>query len=85
MVSATSPPEKIKKSKPGKKRRIVLRQRLASKKVEEEADKDKRNKRNREKKIKRRQREKDKKAATKVEGMAGEGTQEVEGGSGDES
>ncbi|KZZ89573.1 hypothetical protein AAP_04328 [Ascosphaera apis ARSEF 7405] len=57
------------RNKPGKKRRIVLRQRALAKKQAEEADREKRTARNREKKLKRRQREREKKAAERaVEG-----------------
>ncbi|KAI5283974.1 hypothetical protein KEM55_001266, partial [Ascosphaera atra] len=55
------------RKKPGKKRRIVLRQRVKSKKEAEEADREKRTARNREKKLKRRQREREKKATTQPE------------------
>ncbi|KAI5306689.1 hypothetical protein KEM56_007632 [Ascosphaera pollenicola] len=54
------------RNKPGKKRRIVLRQRALAKKQAEEADRDKRTARNREKKLKRRQKEREKKAATRA-------------------
>ncbi|KAK2778024.1 hypothetical protein FQN52_002929 [Onygenales sp. PD_12] len=67
---------KIPKSrkKPGKKRRIVLRQRLAASKAAEEADREKRTRRNREKKIKKRQKEREKKAALR-EGESGAGSE----------
>ncbi|KAI5281546.1 hypothetical protein KEM54_003202 [Ascosphaera aggregata] len=54
------------RKKPGKKRRIMLRQRAHAKKQAEEADRDKRTARNREKKLKRRQREREKKAAVRA-------------------
>lgn len=52
--------EKKKKSKPGKKRRIILRSRAAAAGM---TDAEKRNKKNREKKIRKRQRERERKAA----------------------
>ncbi|OAX82273.1 hypothetical protein ACJ72_03380 [Emergomyces africanus] len=51
------------RNKPGKKRRIILRQRLAVAKTAEVADREKRARRNREKKIKKRLRGKERKAA----------------------
>ncbi|PGH11145.1 hypothetical protein AJ80_07247 [Polytolypa hystricis UAMH7299] len=68
------PPKSHKK--PGKKRRIILRKRLAAAKTAEEQDREKRKRRNREKQLKRRQREKGKKAAMRAEGE-GEGKSEV--------
>ncbi|EEP76279.1 predicted protein [Uncinocarpus reesii 1704] len=62
-LSTTDPSLKPKKKKPGKKRRIMLRNRVAAKAAAEEADREKRTRRNREKKIKRRQREREKKTA----------------------
>ncbi|KAK2796915.1 hypothetical protein FQN50_009374 [Emmonsiellopsis sp. PD_5] len=75
---------KIPKSrkKPGKKRRIVLRQRLAASKAAEEADREKRTRRNREKKIKKRQKEREKKAALR-EGESGAGSEVGKSESGD--
>ncbi|EHY60077.1 hypothetical protein HRR83_006436 [Exophiala dermatitidis] len=69
------------KSKPGKKRRIVLRRRLAKKaefaaqaQVAELTEKEKRTRRNREKKVKRKEREKRKK---EMEKLAGAGPQMI--------
>ncbi|PGG95815.1 hypothetical protein AJ79_09852 [Helicocarpus griseus UAMH5409] len=64
------------RKKPGKKRRIVIRQRLAAAKTAEEADREKRTRRNREKKIKRRQKEREKKAALR-EGGSERGSSEA--------
>ncbi|EEH05739.1 conserved hypothetical protein [Histoplasma capsulatum G186AR] len=50
------------RKKPGKKRRIILRQRLAAAKTAEADEREKRTRRNREKKIKRRQKERERKA-----------------------
>ncbi|OJD22484.1 hypothetical protein ACJ73_06170 [Blastomyces percursus] len=50
------------RKKPGKKRRIVLRRRLAATRAAEAAEREKRTRRNREKKIKKRLKEKEKKA-----------------------
>ncbi|KLJ12626.1 hypothetical protein EMPG_12356 [Blastomyces silverae] len=50
------------RKKPGKKRRIVLRRRLAATRTAEAAEREKRTKRNREKQIKKRLKEKQKKA-----------------------
>ncbi|PGH34212.1 hypothetical protein GX50_02986 [[Emmonsia] crescens] len=72
-LAATEAPKSRKK--PGKKRRIVLRQRLAAARTAEEADREKRTRRNREKKIKKKQREKEKKTALR-EGGSGQGKSE---------
>ncbi|OJD19519.1 hypothetical protein AJ78_00490 [Emergomyces pasteurianus Ep9510] len=64
------------RNKPGKKRRIVLRQRQAAARTAEEADREKRARRNREKKIKKRQREKQRKATLRELGN-GQGKSEV--------
>lgn len=79
-----------KKSKPNKKRRILLRDRQKKKDIaeearrkerdaKEEAEREKRTRRNREKKVKRKMREKEK--ARKVD-VEGEGSGEVGGGNG---
>ncbi|OAT05854.1 hypothetical protein BDBG_02179 [Blastomyces gilchristii SLH14081] len=64
------------RKKPGKKRRIVLRRRLAATRTAEAAEREKRMRRNREKKIKKRLKEKEKKATLRdgrgeQEGSAG--------------
>ncbi|OAL61891.1 hypothetical protein A7C99_6461 [Trichophyton rubrum] len=55
-----------KKKKPGKKRRIALRKWVVIKKMAEETEKEKRNRKNRERKVKRRQKEREKKAAARA-------------------
>ena len=52
--------------RPGKKRRIVLRKRHSAKIAAEDAEKEKRTRRNREKKVKKKMRDKAKKEADKV-------------------
>ncbi|KAK2732465.1 hypothetical protein FQN57_002631 [Myotisia sp. PD_48] len=63
-ASSTVPLSLSKRRKPGKKKRIALRKGLVAKQTAEEADKNKRIQRNREKKLKRRQKAKDAKALT---------------------
>jgi hypothetical protein len=88
--------ERKKKSKPGKKRRIILRTRAAASAAEKAkaaetsnmTEAEKRNKKNRERKIKRRQKEREKKAAlTAAAGTAtvtdGVGAASVDGNSSD--
>ncbi|PGH09138.1 hypothetical protein GX51_00892 [Blastomyces parvus] len=56
------------RKKPGKKRRIILRRRLAATRTAEAAEREKRTRRNREKKIKKKLREKEKKATLRNSG-----------------
>lgn len=95
-VKTTTEDGEKKKSKPGKKRRIILRTRAAAKAAEKAkaeatsnmTEAEKRNKKNRERKIKRRQKEREKKAALAAAGGAttitdGVGAASVNGDSSD--
>ena len=73
VLSTDRPARSPKRSKPNKKRRIILRQRLTARRLNmqsteerEKAEREKRNVRNREKKIKRRERDRKKKADAKL-------------------
>jgi hypothetical protein len=60
------------RKRPGKKRRIVLRKRVAAAEDARMTDAEKRNKENRENKIKRRQKKREQKAGLSVTGVAGD-------------
>ncbi|KAB8270960.1 hypothetical protein BDV30DRAFT_240897 [Aspergillus minisclerotigenes] len=66
------------RKKPGKKRRLQLRKRLAVAERAKETDAEKRNRKNRERKIKRRQKAREMKAATAASGQS-QGTPAIEG------
>lgn len=79
----------LKRRRPGKKRRIVLRKRVAADKLKqelagriaaekEEAEREKRTRRNREKKVKKKERDKAKKTMAKREGGGETGEAEAE-------
>ncbi|KAB8219411.1 hypothetical protein BDV33DRAFT_109558 [Aspergillus novoparasiticus] len=66
------------RKKPGKKRRLQLRKRLAVAERAKETEAEKRNRKNRERKIKRRQKAREMKAATAASGQS-QGTPAIEG------